>query len=210
MTGCRTPLVGRGVAVAPRPGLGSLRQGHWPPSSLQARGPGPWGPLTPRFSVFPGKRQRVRGRPDPPEGPLFCQPLHQRPHVLQLVEAAAERDLTGPGVQLHGERLGRAGPRPRGQQRQRPAGQPLPAQGQSDPNAPERPKPPESAEHPLPPPQQPHPRLPGSYSRIFFVRLTSEGGKEREKTGTKLPVRPSPHCLPENKNTKKPSQLFTS
>lgn len=55
--------------------------------------PVPARPLTPRSSVLPGKRQRVRGRPEPPEGPLFCQPLHQRPHLLQLVAATAEGHL---------------------------------------------------------------------------------------------------------------------
>lgn len=39
----------------------------------------------------------------------------------------------------------------------------------------------------------------------------SEEEKKEKKNGTKLPLHLSPqHRLPENKNTKKPSQLFTS
>lgn len=46
--------------------------------------------LTASLDWFTGQRQRVRDGSEPPEDPLLCQPLHQRPHLLQLVAEAAE------------------------------------------------------------------------------------------------------------------------
>ena len=136
------------------------------------------------FLCFAGQRQRVRGRPQPTEDPLFRQPLHQRPHLLQLLAAPAERHIPGTGLQLHRVRVGRPGAlRPAAaasststattaQFAQPPAsagpgstpgsGQPVQAQRQPDSHPlPAELQPPQPAQHPLQAPQQPSPRLQG-------------------------------------------------
>lgn len=151
---------------------------------------------------FAGQRQRVRGRPQPAEDPLFRQPLHQRPHLLQLLAAPAERHIPGTGLQLHRVRVGRPGAlRPAAaasststaataQFAQPPASagpgsapgsrQPVQAQRQPDSHPlPAELQPPQPAQHPLQAPQQPSPRLqgPNRWLLLLCVKILKRTSK---------------------------------